>query len=188
MSTSRSGSRTWNIGGCWWLESSRMAKSNSGVVCSPSDTWHAHKNTHTHTSAKKLIALHVMQNVRSSCGHVDLTLFYGVSSNKKRKRGRRRWMLIEGRQQVALFLIYLWSRRSMTRADLRGNQTTVDIQVDKKNCHQVSPLIGSETQQFSKIVVKIFDINNCSVLKLQVEIHVKCSFWFLVCMTNGLDS
>lgn len=36
--TSRTGSRTWNTGGCWWFESRRTAKSISGVVCSPSDT------------------------------------------------------------------------------------------------------------------------------------------------------
>lgn len=38
MLTSSSGSRTWNTGGCWWFDSSRMAKSSSGVVYSPSDT------------------------------------------------------------------------------------------------------------------------------------------------------
>lgn len=38
MLTSSTGSRTWNRGGCWWLDRSRTAKSISGVVCSPSDT------------------------------------------------------------------------------------------------------------------------------------------------------
>jgi len=36
--TSSTGSRIWKTGGCWWLANSRIAKSISGVVCSPSDT------------------------------------------------------------------------------------------------------------------------------------------------------
>ncbi len=36
--TSSTGSRIWKTGGCWWLASSRIAKSISGVVCSPSET------------------------------------------------------------------------------------------------------------------------------------------------------
>lgn len=54
MLTFSNGSSTWNTGGCWWLDRSRMAKSNSGVVCSPSDTSTEKKNTSSSYNLKKL--------------------------------------------------------------------------------------------------------------------------------------